>query len=70
MSNNGLNNYNSLNLAFLNSVKNMHSAIFGTKNFDRLNDIEKSIQEIKPLKKDDFFKILTLQDQFKSHIGF
>tara|TARA_Y100000389_G_C17408132_1_gene489244 strand:+ start:659 stop:1486 length:828 start_codon:yes stop_codon:yes gene_type:complete len=70
MSSNGLSNYNSLNLAFLNSVNNMHSAIFGTKNFDRLKDIEKSIQEIKPLKKDDFFKILTLQDQFKSHISF
>ena len=70
MKNNNLSNYNSLNLAFLNSVNNIHSAIFGTKNFERLNDIEKNIQEIKPLKKDDFLKILSLQDQFKSHIGF
>lgn len=70
INNNGLSDYNSLNLAFLSSISNMHSAIFGTKNFDRLKDIEKIVQKIKPLKKDDFLKILALQDQFKSHIGF
>ena len=70
MKNNDIENYNSLNIAFLKAIDNMESAIFGTKKFDRVVKLEKEIENINPLKKDDFIKILKLQDQYKFHISF
>jgi predicted oxidoreductase len=67
---NDLSNYNSLNIAFLKSIHNMEFAIFGTKNIDRLLNIESEIEKIKPLKKGYLEKILTLQEEYKSNISF
>lgn len=68
--NNGLNDYNSLNIAFLKSIANMDLAIFETKKLDKLIDLEAKIQKINPLNIEDFLKILKLQDRYKFNIGF
>ena len=67
---NDLNNYNSLNIAFLKSIHNMELAIFGTKKADRLLNIKSQLEKIKPLKKGYLDKILTLQEEYKSNISF
>jgi len=67
---NGLKNYNSLNIAFLKSINNIDCAIFGTKKHYRLLNIEFDLEKIKPLKKGYLEKILLLQEEYKSNISF
>ncbi len=67
---NNIEDYNSLNIAFLKSKKNIEHCIFGTKNITRLFRIKSDIENIQPLKDEDFNKILDLQDKYKTVINF
>ncbi len=67
---NNIDDYNSLNIAFLKSKKNIAYGIFGTKNITRILKINSDLKNIKPLSDEDFNKILELQDKYKSVINF
>ncbi len=67
---NNLENYNSLNIAFLKSIKNTKAAIFGTKKIDRITEIKKLIKTTKFLKEESVKKIIDLQEKYKSVINY
>tara|TARA_Y100000590_G_scaffold449544_1_gene587854 strand:+ start:17403 stop:18230 length:828 start_codon:yes stop_codon:yes gene_type:complete len=70
MKKNNIEDYYSLNIAFLKTKKNIEHGIFGTKNMDRLLKLKSDLVNIKPLKNEDFQRVLVLQDKYKSTINF
>ena len=67
---NNLEDYNSLNIAFLKSTKSMKAGIFGTKKSDRILKIKKLIESTKFLKEESVKKIINLQEKYKSVINY
>lgn len=56
-----LENINALNIAFLKSIKNLETGIFGSKKIDKIMKINNLIKDIKPLSDKDFQKVVNLQ---------
>ena len=67
---NNIKDYNSLNLSFLKSIKNVETLIFGTKNKNRLIEICQLFKDVKPLSSEDVNRIIDLQEKYKFKINY
>jgi len=67
---NKLNDFDELNLSFLKSINNLHSAIFEVKDLGVLKKIEFNLQRLNILNNEDMQKIMNLQEKYNSKINY
>ena len=67
---NNFESYIQLNIAFLKTIQNLNFCILGTKNYKRFKDLEVLIKNTIKLNNENFFKILSLQEKYKTVIDY
>lgn len=70
MEKNDFKDYNQLNIAFLKKIKDLKFSIFGTKNYERFKNLENLISNTSMLSDENFFKVLDLQEKYKTIINY
>ena len=70
MKENNYEDYNTLSIAFLKAIKNNEISIFGTKNKNRYIYLQNQIKKTKAVNDEFLYRIIDLQDKFKTKIQF
>ncbi len=70
MRENNYEDYNTLSIAFLKAIKNNEISIFGTKNKNRYIYLQNQIKKTKAVNDEFLYRIIDLQDKFKTKIQF
>ena len=70
MRENDYEDYNSLSIAFLKAIKNNEVSIFGTKDKNRYIFLNDQVKKTKAINNDYLYRIIDLQEKFKTKIQF
>ena len=70
MKENNYEDYNALSIGFLKAIKNNEISIFGTKNKNRYVYLHNQVKKTKAVNNDFLYRIINLQEEFKSKIQF